>query len=167
MQCRFIGDARIPDIMPSDKERMQELKGAIKATEADIIEDLKRQDALIDDYLFFAVGVDAIVVNPQEALNPALPCKCVSVTRESGATEDLCWKKGMIGLIGKDELDAYCPADSRQYPKSAQGMSKRLESFEKASEMCETAGATDLSSRLACMSAALRSQGTVVGQVAP
>jgi hypothetical protein len=86
-------------------------------------------------------------------------------TKKNGASADVCWKSGIIGAIGEDEVGTYCAVDKRVYPESAKGLAKRLESFEEASAACEASGATSLEDRLACMSAELHSKNEALAQI--
>ncbi len=133
----------------------------------DLEDELKRQDALLDDYLFFGTGVDGIVVNPTLALNPNVPCKCVDIPKTGGAPETVCWKKGIIGLVGADEVPIYCPPQSRTEAKGGARLAQRLSRFRQASERCTAMGAASLEDRLACMAASLRTGGVELGQTSP
>lgn len=137
----------------------------IKLDDDGLDRELLNQDAVLSDYFFFAIGVDGIPYNMDEALNPQIACKCIEIVRESGEKKVACWKKGIIGLIGEDEVDLYCPPQSRTFPESAKGLEQRLRNFEEASEVCNLAGANTLEERLACMSAELRARNEKLASV--
>jgi hypothetical protein len=131
----------------------------------DIEKQLRDIDKIQLDYLYFAVGVDGIPYDLNKALDPNLTCKCVEITKKTGKTGVACWKPGVIGLIGEDEVGTYCAPDKRVFPESAQGLSKRLEAFEEASAVCEASGARTLEDRLACMSVELHEKNTNLAQI--
>ncbi len=131
----------------------------------DIDNQLRDIDKIQMDYLYFAMGVDGIPYDMSKALDPNIVCKCVEITKKNGASADVCWKSGIIGAIGEDEVGTYCAVDKRVYPESAKGLAKRLESFEEASAACEASGATSLEDRLACMSAELHSKNEALAQI--
>lgn len=141
------------------------MRVAMAMSNGDLQNELFNHDKILSDYFFFAIGVDGIVYNEEEACDPNIMCKCVKITREDGSQHVACWKKGVIGMIGEDELDGYCPEGNRIFPESAQGFERRLQAFEEASAVCNAAGANTLEERLACMSAELRHRKEALAQV--
>ena len=141
------------------------MAAVMAASNGDMQDELFNHDRILSDYFFFAVGVDGIIYNEQEALDPKIMCKCVEITREDGSKHVACWKKGIIGMVGEDEVNEYCPEGSREFPVSSQGFERRLQSFEEASAVCNAMGANTLEERLACMSVELRHKNEALAQV--
>lgn len=131
----------------------------------DIEQQLRDIDVIQMEYLYFSFGVDGIPYDMNKALDPNIPCKCVEIPKKGGTTATACWKKGIIGLIGEDEVGTYCAPAQREFHATSEGLAKRLESFEEASNTCEAAGATSLEDRLACMTAELHSKKAELAHV--
>ncbi len=110
-------------------------------------------DAVILDYLFFAVAADGILYNPAEYNDPNIACEGFTYTKENGQEKTYAWKKGIIGALSQEQIQAFC---TKVVAPKSQGLSNRIKSFEEASAKCEREGATTLETRLQCMSEQLR-----------
>lgn len=51
--------------------------------------------------------LDGIVVN--EELAKKSPCTCYEVELPDGRKLLLCWAKGIIGMLSKEQIEKYCP----------------------------------------------------------
>lgn len=49
-----------------------------------------------------------LVVDELEARNT--PCKCVRIHKDDGTYEDICWSKGVIGILSDEQEKLYCPS---------------------------------------------------------
>ena len=114
---------------------------------------------LLDEFLFFSVGIDGIVIDPERAYDSSLPCRCVDVTKANGQSESLCWHAGLVGLLTQEQEKDLCK--SRIPLRHPQGVEKRIEAFERASSECK---GMEIEKRLECMSRELRKNGVVWGE---
>jgi hypothetical protein len=86
-----------------------------------------------------------------EGIARATPCKCI----ELGSGSELCFSKGIIGALDKNQRLLYCP--SVETTKASSEQEARIERFKKAAAIChtETEGITDpekkFGARLGCM----------------
>lgn len=144
---------------------MANVNDVAAATDSDLEREFANHDKVLGDYFFYAIGIDGIVIDPDKAADMTLGCKCVNVVKEKGGEETLCWKRGVIGLLTQEQMNQFCPPNNRTFPQSSEGLAKRLEGFEHASEICEAAGATTLEERLACMAAELQHRTQNIGEI--
>ncbi len=113
--------------------------------------DKEGADVLTDKELFYDTVHDGIVVNEQLAGSEHLACTCT----EGKDKEDICWKKGIIGILSKEQVDKYCPVEHRRYETT--DMHSRIEDFITASKSCEIGKyfndnvIKDIEDRLKCM----------------
>jgi len=113
--------------------------------------DKEGADKLTDKELFYDSVHDGIVVDPKTAESDIISCTCT----EGKNSEDICWKKGIIGILSKDQVEKYCPVEHRQYEHT--DVHSRIEDFIDASKTCEIGNSingkiiTDIEDRLKCM----------------
>jgi len=81
------------------------------------------------DDLLLSIALDGIVVNDEDAKRG--PCECVKTDGSQ-----ICWDKGIIGALSKEQQDKYCKGNVT-YKKLSSKMQNRLETFKDASETCE------------------------------
>jgi len=118
--------------------------------------DLSGIDETPDKLLFYELALDGIVVDPVTAELKG-PCKCTKT--DYG---DICWKKGIIGTLSKQQRDEYCPVEKRYYEKTR--LNTRLNQFAKVSQSCEVGqdNVNDIADRLVCMHKGLEKRGVNV-----
>lgn len=78
--------------------------------------------------------LDGIVID--EELARKTPCTCYKVTLPDGREVLLCWSKGVIGMLSKDQIEKYCP--EKIIKNAPEKLRKRIEKFYRAA--VETAG---------------------------
>jgi len=112
-------------------------------------------DRLTHKELFYDMAFDAIPVHPE--LYKDLTCTC---TKTGKNNDVICWKKGFIGALDKEQVEQYCPENKRVYETT--GLTTRIEDFRNASELCKIGSKYDgieinsLEDRLRCMHDNLR-----------
>ncbi len=104
----------------------------IKAKIANLEPDhIRRYAELPSDHeLLLHFGVEELAspgVVLDEARAKATPCSCFTYKGK-----DLCWSKGIIGMLKRDQQDIYCVA-GRTY-KAQPALTKRYETFAEAAE---------------------------------
>jgi hypothetical protein len=115
--------------------------------------------ALIDEYLFFATALDGIVVDPDRANDPNIPCRGVEITRSDGSKELIAFHRGIIGTLTQEQVRQFCRTTiPLRHPE---GIERRVAAFQRASEEC---GGIPIEERLGCMSAALHRRGERWGE---
>jgi len=86
-----------------------------------------------------------------EGVARSTPCKCI----ELGSGSELCFSKGIVGALDKNQRILYCP--SVETTKASPEQEARIEKFKKAAATCsqETQNITDpeekFGARLGCM----------------
>lgn len=109
--------------------------------------------ALLEEwFVLIAAATDGIVVDDALANDAGLACHCTTITKKDGATEDLCFKRGVIGTLSQAQTGALCK--TRLPMKGAEGFQRHIKEFQAASEECSGKGLED---RIRCM-------GTVLGK---
>lgn len=116
--------------------------------------DFEGAQRLLDEFLFFAVGVDGVVVVPDRANDPAIACHCVDIQKTDGTTKPICFKPGVVGTLSQDQVRDLCRA--REPLRHPEGIQRRVATFERAAAEC---AGTHLDNRLDCMSWALKRDG--------
>lgn len=81
--------------------------------------------------VLIALALDAIPYEPERAKEG--PCKCF----EDFKGKELCWDKGMIGLLSQAQVQEFCPPENRERYKLPEKMQHRMETFGLASEECD------------------------------
>ncbi len=111
-------------------------------------------DETLDHFLFFAIATDGIVIEPEVAKDLALPCRCTTITKSNGQTEDICFKRGVIGTLSQPQRKDLCR--TTEPLRNPEGFQDRIKKFQRASDACVSQGANSLQSRIDCMSKWLR-----------
>lgn len=111
-------------------------------------------DATLDHFLFFAFATDGIVVEPEVANDPDLPCRCVPITKTDGTKENLCFKRGVVGTLSQAQERTLCKITEPL--SNPAGFQNRIQKFQRASEACVAEGADTFNSRIECMSKYLK-----------
>ena len=128
-----------------------------EAGEASGYFDKSAVDKLTNKELFHDMLHDGIVVDPEIASSPNLSCTCT----KGKNNEDICWKKGIIGVLSQQQVEEYCPVDKRAYENT--DIKSRLYEFSEASRQCEIGNyfndkvITTIEDRLKCMHTKLSS----------
>ena len=114
---------------------------------------------LVDEYLFFSVGIDGIEIDPARAHDKDIPCRCVDITKANGTTEPFCFHGGVIGTLTQEQVKDLCV---KRIPlRHPEGITRRITAFEQASSECK---GMPIEQRLACMSKALSRRGVAWGE---
>ncbi|HUV52283.1 MAG TPA: hypothetical protein VMW64_04325 [Dehalococcoidia bacterium] len=104
----------------------------IRAKKANLGPDhIRRYEELPSDHeLLLHFGVEELAspgVVLDEARARATPCSCFTYKGK-----DLCWSKGIVGMLAADQQDIYCVA-GKMY-KAQPALTKRYETFAEAAE---------------------------------
>lgn len=82
------------------------------------------------EQLMYDIALDGIVVNENDA--KVGPCKCVD-TSDGGK---LCWDKGIIGALHKDQVKKYCTDDNTEPYNISKKMGNQIDTFKLAEMQC-------------------------------
>ncbi len=96
--------------------------------------------------LLFSLAIDGILYNEEQAKQG--PCECVPTPNGQ-----LCWDKGIIGALSKEQFKTYCNEDNIKWKALPNKLQTRWDSFKTASEECKIGenGVKNLEDRLMCM----------------
>ncbi len=96
--------------------------------------------------LLFSLAVDGIVYDEEKAKQG--PCECVKTPNG-----ELCWDKGIIGALNKDQFKKYCNEDNIKWKAMPAKLQNRFQTFADASKECEIGkdNIKTLEDRLVCM----------------
>lgn len=107
------------------------------------------------DFLSQVRGSPGFVVDPGVARDT--PCTCYHVKEN-----DLCWSKGIVGALDKEQEELYC--SERDYKELSPAQQERLQNFQASADACkletkDVPKGEELQPWLSCMSKELRSRG--------
>lgn len=92
-------------------------------------------DKMTNKELFYDLLFDGTVIDEQKAKTSNCKCTEVNMFGDPNRKREMCWKPGILGVLTKEQVETYCPAEKKIYEKTEE--SERVSKFIEASDKCE------------------------------